>query len=185
MIIHEWSAGDRVDRDAGLSGELIFRDQADRKQHGIAWEHHFRTGDRIPFLIHLDRFNRFDPVIADDPFHGMAEVERNVVIHQALDIIAGQTRQERHHFENTFHFCTFKGEAAGHDHADIAGTQNNKAFAGHKSFHVHPALGGTGGKYSRWARAGDADLSARFFATAHREDDGPGLDIHNTAALAR
>jgi len=114
----------------------------------------------------------------------MAEVERNIVIHQALHVVAGEAGEEGHHFQHALHLRAFQRQAAGHDHADVARAEDDVALAGHIAFHVDPALGGAGGVHAGRACAGDADLGAGALAAAHGQHDGARLHIHKPAALA-
>jgi len=72
----------------------------------------------------------------------------------------------------------FKGQAARHNHADIARTKDDDLFAGHIAFHVHPALGSASGIDAVRAHAWDANLGAGAFAAAHRQHDRAGFNFN-------
>ena len=92
--------------------------------------------------------------------------------------------QEGHHLEHALHLGAFEGQAAGHDHADVARAEDDEALAGHVAFHVDPALGGAGGVDAGRARAGEADLGAGALAAAHRQHDGAGFDVQHAVGFA-
>ncbi len=102
-----------VQFDAGLLGKFVFGNQADRQQEGVAGDDLPGAGDRLPFFIHTDRFNRFNPVVADDAVDGALFLEGNAIIQEALDVIPGQTGQVGHDLQHALHLGAFNGQTAG------------------------------------------------------------------------
>ena len=123
-------------------------------------------------------------MIADDAFDSVLELQRNIIILQALHIIAREAGEIGHDLKNPFNLGAFKGQPSRHDHANIAGTEDHKALAGHETFYIYPALGGAGSIYTRRACAGQAHLGARAFTAAHGKDQCFGLKFLNAALPA-
>jgi len=140
-VIHHRPAGHGVHLHAGLARELVFGDEPHREQQCIAGHHLFRTGNGVPALVHQHGLNRLDALAPDDAFDRMAQVQRNIIIQQALDVVARQPGQVGHNFQHAVHMGAFQRQAAGHNHANIARAEDHELFARHVTFHVHPALG--------------------------------------------
>jgi len=97
----------------------------------------------------------------------VAQVERNIVVIQTLRNVAGQAGGIWHQLEHSLHMGAFQGHSAGHNHTDIAGTQNNDLFAGHAVIEVHVRLRSTGREHAGRTFTGDAQRATAAFLAAH------------------
>lgn len=114
---------------------------------------------------------------------GVAEVERNAKIVEALDDIALEAAGIGHQLSNGEDFCALERHAAGHDEADVAAAKDDDAAADHAALDVDKALRRPGGVDARRTEAGDVQCAARPFAAAHGEDDA--LRLNCKAAVYR
>ena len=113
----------------------------------------------------------------------MAQVERDVVVVQALHDVAVEAGGERHQLDAGEHLRALQRHAARHDEADVAGAEDHHALAGHVALQVDELLRGTGGVDAGAAGARGAQRAARTLAAAHREDDRlGGDDLHAVRA---
>ncbi len=115
----------------------------------------------------------------------MLQLQRDVEIQQALDVIAAQATEVGHHLQHALDFGALKSEAAGHDHADVARSQDDETAAGHVTFDIDPTLRRPRGEDARRTRAGDADLRAGALAAAHREHNCLRAELLEARACSR
>ena len=160
-----------VHRDAGLPGQLVFRDQAHTEQDGVHVKLHLGARNGAAVLVHLGHNGLFHPGIALNVHDGVGQVQRDVKILQALHNVAGQAAGIGHDLHAGQHLGPFQRHPPGHDQADVAAAQNEHPFAYQIALHVDIALGGTGGVDAGRAGARDADGPAGALPAAHAEDD--------------
>ena len=138
----------------------------------------------MPLIVHLDRFHRLHAPVAQDATDGVAQLQGDVEVKQTLHIVAGQSGEERHDLQHALHFGPFEGQAAGHDHTDVTGAQDDETIAGQVTLDVHEALGGARSVHARWPGARDTNLSAGALATTHGQHNGPRIQLCEARPLA-
>ena len=170
------AVGAGVDLHARLAAQLVLGQQAHGEQQGVAVEDHLRAGDGAALFIHLRHHHLLQPVPAPNVGDGVAQIEGNVEVVEALDDVPGQTAGVGHQLHAGQDLGPLQGHAAGHDQADVAGAQDDHPPTHHIALHVQKALGGAGGEDAGAAGAGDGDGAPGALPAAHSQDDGPGLD---------
>lgn len=88
--IADGTFGFGIDGRAKALGQLVLRDEPDRKDEGIAFHDLFGAGDGNHALIHLGNFHRSQSILPKNAGDGMGEIKRDIVIMQALVDIAGE-----------------------------------------------------------------------------------------------
>ena len=175
-FIDHGSGGGGGDLNACPEAQLVFRNQAAGKEQCITVKFDLRSGNRISFFIHLGNGHAFQAFAAADIRDGVAEIERNIIVLEALNDVPVQAGGIRHELHTGKDFCPLKGHPPGHDQADIARTEDHNAFPRHQAFQVDEALRGPGGIDSGAAGAGRTKRATGTLAAAHGQDDRLGMN---------
>ena len=138
--------------------------------------------DRAELLVHPGDRHTLQPPVSVDAGDRVREVERDVVVVQALQHVAGQAGGVRQHLVDRLHVRAFQRQPPGHDHADVAGTQDDDLPGRHPVVEVDVSL-----RHARRVHAGrplarDGQRAARALPAAHRERDGAGMVHHKSFA---
>jgi len=99
-----------------------------------------RTGDGLAIGADLRDRDAGNTLLALNVHNGVAKLERNVEIVQALDDITLQTARVGQKFCYNQYLRALKGHASCHDEADITAAENDDSTAGHEAFHVDETL---------------------------------------------
>ncbi len=84
VLIHHAAPASRLG-DAHLVEQVVIGDKPNRKEQSIDFIDFPGPGNDAFVLVDLGKFNRFEvAVFPDDPAHRMGEIERNVVVDEAL-----------------------------------------------------------------------------------------------------
>ena len=102
---------------------------------------------------HLGDGHPGDPLLALDVDDGVAQLQGDAVVIQALDDVPLQAAGIGHQLRHALDLGALQGHAAGHNQADVAAAQNDHLSARQIAFQVDKALGGAGGEDSRGAGA--------------------------------
>ena len=182
VFIHHGAVVAPVHLHARAARKLVFRNEPHAQKQRVAVEMHLRAGDGSAVFIHLLHGHARQAALPLDLRHRVGQIQRDIIIVQALHDVARQTAGIRHHLNAGQHLRALQRHAAGHDKADIARAQNHHAAAHHVALNVQIPLGRARGEYASRARARDGNGAARAFAAAHAQHDGRGLQ-HNVAVL--
>ena len=90
MLVHECAVRDGVDGDARRARQLVFRDQADRKEQRVTGDVTSGFWDGTAFFVHLRDGHALHALFAVDLADSGGKVKRNIKILKALDDIARQ-----------------------------------------------------------------------------------------------
>ncbi len=164
-----------ADFDSSFSG-MSPTDEPDGEQQGVALVVDLGAWDGLALGVHLGDGHALHPVAALDVGDGMAQIEGDVVVVQALDDVARESAgigQDLGHGED---LGSFQSHAACHDQSDVPGAQDHDALAHHEAFHVDEALGGPCGVDAGRPGAGDVDGPSGAFPAAHGEHHGLRLE---------
>ena len=175
-IIDLRAGGQRRDLHARALAELILRNETDGEQQRIAVEMDLTARNRTAVFIDLGDGYAGQALLALDIDDGMAEIQRNIVVIEALNDIAVQAGRERHQLGTGEDLRALQRHAAGHDQADIAGAEDHDALAGHIAHEVDVLLRSTGGINTGAAGTRRRQRATRTLAAAHRQDDRLRLD---------
>ena len=134
------SVGDGRHLYSKFGGKLIFRDQSDGKEKGITGNVFLRSGYGLSVFVHLCECDTFYPFLTVNINDGVAQLQRDTKILQALDDVSLQTAGIGHQFCNHLHLCALQRHAAGHDQADVAGTEDDDFLTRHEAFHIDQTL---------------------------------------------
>ena len=107
-VIHERPVGDRIQRHTGLLREFVLRNQSHRKKQCIAGDDLLSAANRLPPLVNLHRLNRLDTVVTDDALDGVPQLQRDIEIHEALDVVAAQPREIGHDLQHPLDLGPFE-----------------------------------------------------------------------------
>ena len=113
----------------------------------------------------------------------MADIHRDVEVPQALHLIADQSADEGHDLHHRKDLGALQGQPPGHDHADVAGAQDDHPFAGHLALDVDEALGRTGGIDAGGACSGDPQRAEGALAAPHAQNGCLGADLQQTVPV--
>ncbi len=113
----------------------------------------------------------------------MGEEERDGEVIEALDPVACQSAQVPHDLHDRHHLDPLEGEAARHDHPDVAGAEDHNSVPDHDVLSVDEALCRPGGIDARGPAAGNLDLGAGTLPTPHGEHDARRLHLHHAQPL--
>ena len=141
------------------------------------------AGDGLHLLVHLGDGDAGHALLALDVHHGVAELQGDAVVVQALDDVALQAAGIGHDLRHDLDLCALEGQTAGHDEADVAAAQDDHLPAGHIALHVDQTLGRTGAVDARGTEARDVQRAAAALTAAHGQDDGPRLDLEQAVNL--
>ena len=166
------AVGARIHLDVCAARQLVFRNQADRQQHGIAVEGHFGARNRAAVGADLGDDDALDTVAALNVGNRMGQIKRDVKVVQALHDIARQAARIGHDLDAGEHLGALERHAARHNQADIARTENEHALADHVTLDIQITLRGAGGEHARRTGAGNRDGAAGAFTAAHCQHDG-------------
>lgn len=108
---------------------------------------------------------------------GMAQIQRNMIIVQALLQIAPQAAGNRLYFKYGLHMRALQCQPSGHNHANIPGAQYDDFMSHHTIVQIDVRLRRTGGKHTGWALARNGQRAARPFPAAHRQHNRLGLHL--------
>ena len=128
--------------------------------------------------------NAIDPVFPMNGRNGMGQIQRNIIVIQALYHITGQAVREGADFQDSLDFTAFQGHTAGHDEANIATTEDDNFLTRQITFHVDHALSRTSREDASRTIARDTDGTACTFAATHREDNRLALYFHQSVSRA-
>ncbi len=120
-----------------------------------------------------------------DKGYCMREKEGNFEILQTLHDIPGQTAGTGQNLENSAYLGPFQGQTAGHDQADITGTENDSAFARHQPLHIDEPLHCAGGVDTGGTVSRKGYLETTALAAAHCQDHGSGFQFKGFFPVCR
>ncbi len=152
------------------TAQFVFRNQANGEKQCIAIEMHFSSGNRTPVRADFRNRDAGQTIASFNAGHRMGQIQRNVIVMQALHNVSVQTGGEGHQFHAGQDLGALERHAAGHDQADITAAQNHNTFTGHKAFQVDELLGCTGCINPGAARTRRAQRSTGALTTAHGQD---------------
>ena len=182
VLVHEGTVGVGVNGDAGILQQLVLRDQANGEDQRIALVLLLGAGDGPTVRVHLGDGHAGQTITAMDLGDGVAEIERDIVVIQTLHDVARQAGGVRHQLEHCLHMSAFQRHAACHDHADIAGAEDDDLLAGHPVVEVHVSLRGACGEHARRTLAGNAQCAAAALLAAHGKHRSLCLILAQAAA---
>ena len=99
-------------------------------------------------------------LLALNVHHGVAQLQRNAKIIEALHNIALQTAGIGHKLGNAEHLGTLQRHTARHNQADVAAAQNHNPPPGQVAFHIDKALRRARSEDTGGAVAGDVQRAA-------------------------
>ena len=126
-------------------------------------------------FIHTGHRDACQAVVPVDSRYRMAQVQRNAVIIQALLHIAGQTAGIWLDLKHGLDMGAFQRKPAGHNHADVPGSQDDHFLCGHYIAEVNISLGNPGRKHTGRPLTRNSQSASGPFPASHGKDDGPGL----------
>ena len=182
VLVHHSAVGVGVNGDAGILQQLVLRDQAHGEDQRITLVLLLGAGDGPTVRVHLGDGHAGQTVTAMDLGDGVAEIERDIVVIQTLHDVARQAGGVRHQLEHCLHMSAFQRHAACHDHADIAGAEDDDLLAGHPVVEVHVSLRGACGEHARRTLAGNAQCAAAALLAAHGKHHSLCLILAQAAA---
>ena len=136
-----------------------------------------RARDGLAVRTDLGDRHAGDALLALDVHDGVAELQRNVKVVEALHDVALQTAGIGQQLRHDQHLRALERHAAGHDEADIAAAEDHDPAAGHIALHIDQPLRRTGRVDARRAVAGDIQRAAAALTAAHGEEDGLRVDL--------
>ena len=175
VFIYHRAIGAGVHLHAGTAAKFVFRDQANRQQHGIAVKDHLRAGYGAAVRSYLGDNHPFYAVFALNVTDGVGEIQGNIEIMQALDNVAGQASGIRHDLHAGQNFGSFQTHTASHDQANVTGTEDDHPAAYQVSFHVQIALRRASSEYACGSGTGNCDSAPGALTAAHGQDDRLGF----------
>ena len=116
--------------------------------------------------VHLCDLHAREPVGAEHARDRVAQVQRDVIVVQALVDVARQTRGGGLGLVHAEHLRALKRQAARHDEPDVAAAEDDAAAGRQLAEQVRKVLRGAGREHARRARAVDKDLLCRALAAA-------------------
>ena len=131
VLIHKGALGAPVHRQAGAVGDVPGGNEAHRQDEGVAVHPLLGAGDGAEPFVHLGDGHPFQPLPAVDVGDGVAQVEGDVVVVEALLDVPGQAPGIGLNLIDTLYMGPFQGHAPGHDEADIAAAQDHHFPAHH------------------------------------------------------
>ena len=103
----------------------------------------------------------------------MGQVQRDIIILQALDDIPVQPAGIGHDLHAREDLCALERHPARHNQANVPAAENQNPPPDHVALHIHIALGRPRRKDACRACPGDGDGTACALPTAHRQHDAP------------
>ena len=178
-LVDSGTVGDGVDGNTGGLAQLVLGDQAAGQQQGVTLIEFFSAGDGLA-TVNLCQGDAFHALLALDVHDSVAQLQGDAEVIQTLDDVTLQTAGVGHQFGNDLNLCAFQSHTAGHDQADVTGTQNHALTAGQESFHVDQALCGTGGVDTGGTEAGNIQSTTGTLTAAHSQNNSLGLQLEQT-----
>ena len=133
-------------------------------------------------FIHPGHRDACQAVVPVDSRYRMAQVQRNAVIIQALLHIAGQTAGIWLDLKHGLDMSAFQRKPAGHNHADVPGSQDDHFLCGHYIAEVNISLGNPCRKHTGRALTGDSQSASGTLPASHGKDHGLGPPYLKTPA---
>ena len=125
MLVNNRTVGQRVYFQIKAAGQLVLRNQTYRQQYGIALDIKFGTRNRSHALINLSNGDTGYALFTMDSNDSVREVQRNIIVVQALNDITGKTVGEGADFQTSLNLAAFQAHTAGHNQTDIAAAEDN------------------------------------------------------------
>ena len=170
VLIHKGAPGAPVHRQAGAVGDVPGGDEAHRENQRVALHPLLRAGDGAEAFVDLGDRNGLQTRPAVNIGDGMAQVQGDAIVVEALLDVAGQAAGIGLHFIDGLHMGPLQRHAAGHDHADVAAAQNDHLPAHHEVAQVDVLLGHAGGVDARRAAARNGQGAPGTLPAAHGEN---------------
>lgn len=120
--------GFRINLDAQRFRQFVFGDQPDRQYQRIAFYDLFRTGERLHFIIYFCDLYGGQAIVTEYARDRMGEIQRDVVVMQALVDVARESRGRGLCFVNAQNFCALQRKPPSHNKTDVAAAQNNTSL---------------------------------------------------------
>ena len=112
-----------------------------------------RAGDGLAVGADLRNRDAGNTLPALNVHNGVAELEGDIKVVQALDNVALQTAGIRQQLRHDQHLRALKRHAPRHNEANVAAAENDDSAAGHEALHVDEPLRRTGGINARRSRS--------------------------------
>ena len=177
VLVNDGAVGAAVHGDPCCAGQFIFRNKTDREQDGITVEDLLSARNGTAVFVNTADDNLLDPFFSDDIGNGVAEVERNIIIVEALDNIAVEPVGIGAKLDAGKHLGTLQRHAASHDKTDIAGAENDHPTTDHVALHIDIALRRPRGKDTGGTIAGNGNSAAGTLPAAHCQHDSAGTKL--------
>ena len=106
LIVHRRAGGQRRNLHTRAHGQLVLRDQAHRQQKRVAVKVNLRARDRLTLRVHLGHRHTRQALLALNVNDCVAQIQRNVIVVQALYNVAVQAGGIRHQLHTGQHLRT-------------------------------------------------------------------------------
>ena len=175
-MCHYWATGCPIKSHTGLTGKLVFWQQAAGEQEGVAFQGALSARNGSACTVYLGQRHSLHPLLAQNAYHCAREPKGDVKVFQTLHYISFEAAGVGHELGNACHLGALQREAARHDKADVARAQDEHFAARHEAFHVHQPLSCAGGIDARGPIAGDEERAARTLPAPHGKHYGSRLN---------
>ena len=115
----------------------------------------------------------------------MAQIQRNAVIIQALFDVSRKSARIRLNLKDSKNFCALKRHSARHDHANIAGTEDDDVASHHRIFQVDVSLSHARRHHARRTLSRYRECAPRSLSTSHCEDNRIRLILQKSIRRCR
>ena len=180
MIIDIRARCDPVHRYADPFRQLILRNQSDRQKKCVAGIILFGSGDRLSVPVNLGNGNACNPLFSVNFRHGMAQLQRNIIVVETLYNISLKAAGIWHQLGYHLHLSSLQRHTPCHDKPDITRAQDYNFLSHAVAFYIHQTLGSSRRKNAGRPVTRNIEGPSRALPASHGQDDCACLDSHKS-----
>ena len=169
VLVDSRTARNSVQLYAGTLCELVLGKKSAGKEKRIAFDILALFWNDAQMLVNLGNRNTFNSLLSVYLGYRVAEFERNSEVVQALNDVSVKSAGIRHKLAYELDICSFKRHSSRHNETDVSRAENDNILSGHFALYVDKSLRRARRIHACGAFAGNVELSATSFATAHRK----------------